>query len=426
LCFCVLSLLVPNLGAQEEHTFDLSEIKKKELQFGGFLEFRPLVFSLDREAQFYKLRFYEAAEEKTVSEYNFRALLNLDYQKGIFGTTIRLNSEISNSFFGWAQKTALFEAFLSVKPSISFQADFGKRRMKWGKGYAWNPVAFIDRPKNPNDPELALEGYVVLSLDYIKSFQGELKTFTFTPVLIPVSDTINSTFGDRKGLNVGGKFYFLFYDTDIDFLFLTGRSLPARYGMDFSRNISSNFEIHGEFAFVPAFSKMGFDSNGQIMEKKVSSTSVLLGSRYLTPTNITFIFEYLKNGSGYTSSEMDFFYSLIDSAYQLYVLNGDKSQLDILSGPATQSYRTFAPMKDYLYLRISQKEPWNIPYFFPAITSIMNLKDKSFSLAAELFYKPITNLEFRAKATALLGQRGSEFGEKQSDVRFEFRGRYYF
>jgi hypothetical protein len=33
--------------------------------------------------------------------------------------------------------------------------DAGKKVVKWGKGYAWNPVAFVDRPKNPEDPEEA-------------------------------------------------------------------------------------------------------------------------------------------------------------------------------------------------------------------------------------------------------------------------------
>jgi len=83
-------------------------------------------------------------------------------------------------------------------------------------------------------------------------------------------------------------------------------------------------------------------------------------------------------------------------------------------------------MQDYLYLRISQKEPWNILYFIPSLTGIFNLTDKSFSLTPELLYSPITNLELRAKITILVGKGGSEFGEKQNDFRLEFRGRYYF
>ena len=97
--------------------------------------------------------------------------------------------------------------------------------------------------KNPDDPDLALEGYIVATADYTKSFSGPLRTMTVTPVIIPVYDHINTDFGIRNNTNYAGKLYFLLYDTDIDFMFQKGNSRPSRYGMDFSRNITSNFEI---------------------------------------------------------------------------------------------------------------------------------------------------------------------------------------
>jgi len=83
-------------------------------------------------------------------------------------------------------------------------------------------------------------------------------------------------------------------------------------------------------------------------------------------------------------------------------------------------------MRDYLYLRVSQKEPFNILYFTPAITWIFNINDKSFSLSPELIYTGITNLELRLKASLITGQRDSEYGEKQNNYRAELRLRYYF
>ncbi|MFC2170106.1 hypothetical protein ACFLRM_06055, partial [Acidobacteriota bacterium] len=353
LCFILIFFLVLGISAQEEHTFDLSEIEKKAFQFGGYLEFRPVLLGLDRDSWFYKLKFYDLEEGEAIPEYNFNALLDASYEKRIIRAKIRMNTDITKSFSGWSYNTTLYEAFLSVKPSLSFHLDIGKKRMKWGKGYAWNPVAFIDRPKNPNDPELALEGYVVLSINYIKSFQGKLKTIAFTPVLIPVNEHINSTFGKPNQLNFGGKIYFLFYDTDIDLMFLSGGSGPARYGMDFSRNITSNFEIHGEFAYIPDYSKKVIHDDGGIGEEQYASINYLLGIRFLTMTNTTFFFEYFKNGNGYTFSEMRNFYSLIDQAYNIYLLTGDDGQLNFLDGAVSQAYRTFAPMQDYLHLRVS-------------------------------------------------------------------------
>jgi hypothetical protein len=84
------------------------------------------------------------------------------------------------------------------------------------------------------------------------------------------------------------------------------------------------------------------------------------------------------------------------------------------------------PTQDYLYLRVTQKEPFNILYFTPAITTIMNLNDKSLSISPELLYTGITNLELRLKAFGLVGRKGTDFGEKPNDYRVELRVRYYF
>jgi hypothetical protein len=93
---------------------------------------------------------------------------------------------------------------------------------------------------------------------------------------------------------------------------------------------------------------------------------------------------------------------------------------------AQGNYSRNTPMTDYLYLRISQKEPFDILYFTPAITWIVNLKDQSFSMTPEILYTGITNWEFRLKTFFILGGGNTEFGEKPNDFRIEFRARYYF
>ena len=58
-------------------------------------------------------------------------------------------------------------------------------------------MAFIDRPKDPDDPEVGMEGIFALSADYTKSFDGPLKTLSFTPVLLPVYDQSTPSSGRR-------------------------------------------------------------------------------------------------------------------------------------------------------------------------------------------------------------------------------------
>src|SRR4030042_4097882 len=112
---------------------------------------------------------------------------------------MRFNQDVNNTHQGLSSDGTIYEGFLSLKPSNSYSLDMGKKVFKWGKGYAWNPVSFIDRPKDPNDPDLALEGFWTLSGDYIRSFSGPLKTFSFTPVLLPVVTGINEDFAGGPG-----------------------------------------------------------------------------------------------------------------------------------------------------------------------------------------------------------------------------------
>jgi len=414
---------------EEEYKFEPSEIEKKPYYIGGYVELRPVLFILDRDSALYKLRFYNRDEGKTIEEYNGKLQIEGSYEKGIARLFVKTNFDLQYSYLGWDHnetKGMIYEGYLSLKPSDSLSFKFGKQTLLWGKGYAFNPVGFISRPKDPDDPELSLEGFVTASVDYIKSFNGPLKTFSITPVIFPVYEHINDDFGKINRLNFAGKLYFLLYDTDIDLIGLTGGSKTNRFGIDFSRNITSNFEIHGEFAFINNQTKKVMDSQGKISESKFDAKSYLLGIRYLTPWDTTFIFEYYRNGTGFTHLEMKDYFSFIDKGYEFFISKGNDSLLKKATNLTQGNYGRPNPMKDYLYLRISQKEPFNVLYFTPAITMIMNLNDKSLSLSPEFLYTGFTNWELRLKGTALIGQKGTEFGEKPNDYRIELRVRYYF
>ena len=422
----VYGLLILDFAIAEEYTFDISETEKKPYHIGGNLEFRPVFSGLDKDTSLYKLKFYNRDEGSAIEEYNAKLQLEGGIEKGILKLFVRTNTDYKKSYLGEDQKTIVHEGFLSIKPSSSLTIDIGKKTLRWGKGYAWNPVAFADRPKDPDDPEQSLEGFIVASADYIKTFQGPLKTFSFTPVLIPVYEHVNNTFGDISKLNFAGKLYFLFYDTDIDFIILTGGSKTMRYGTDFSRNLTTNFEIHGEFAFIDDYKKRFIDSNGNSFENDYDAKSYLMGIRYLTERETTYILEYYYNGTGFSSGEMRDYFGFINKGYDSYISTGSDALLQKALNNTEGNYGRMNPMRDYIYLRVSQKEPFDILYFTPSATVLLNVNDKSFSLSPELLYTGITNFELRLKASFLSGQRLSEYGEKQNDYRAELRARYYF
>jgi len=425
----VFVIFISSVSFGEEYKFDLSEIEKKPYHISGYLELKPSISWLDSDASLYKLRFFNRDEGKTIEEYNGKLQLEGSLEKGIARLFVRTNFDLKYSYLGWEHndpKGMIYEGYFSLKPSPSLTFKLGKQTLLWGKGYAFNPVAFVSRPKNPDDPELALEGFITASADYIKSFDGPLKTFSVTPVIFPVYEHINDDFGKINRINFAGKLYLLLYDTDIDLIGLTGGSKTNRFGIDFSRNITTNFEVHGEFAFINNQKMKAIDSLGKISESKFDAKSYLLGIRYLTTSDATFIFEYYRNGTGFTHLEMKDYFSFIDKGYDLFLSKGNDSLLKKASSVTEGNYGRSNPMKDYLYLRVSQKEPFNILYFTPAITGIMNLNDRSFSISPEFLYTGITNLELRLKATALVGQKGDEYGEKPNDYRIELRVRYYF
>jgi len=422
-----LFILLPALAyGEDQYKFDLSETEKKPYHFGGYVEFKPIVFWPDTNATQYKLNYYKRDPGGNTEEYNAKLQFEGSYEKEAARLYFKTNTDYKNYYFGESEHSNLYEGYASLKPSASLKVDAGKRTFKWGKGYAWNPVAFIDRPKDPNDPELALEGYIAVSADYIKSFEGPLKTISFTPVVLPVYDHINDNFGQSNNLNFAGKLYFLFYDTDIDLIVFTGGSKTTRYGLDFSRNITTNLEVHGEFAYTRDYQKNFIDSNGNSFLSEYDARSYLLGIRYLTTIYTTYILEYYHNAAGFTEGEMKNYNSFIDKGYQSYLSTGNDAVLQKAANLTTNTYGMPNPMSNYLYLRVSQQEPFDILYFTPAITGIWNVDDRSMTISPEVLYTRFTNWELRLKAMFLIGGKYSEFGEKQNDYRLEFRVGHYF
>jgi energy-coupling factor transporter ATP-binding protein EcfA2 len=136
---------------------------------------------------------------------------------------------------------------------------------------------------------------------------------------------------------------------------------------------------------------------------------------------LTWIAEYYRNGLGYAADELADFYRFADAALS----TGGAAAAKAAS--LTQAcYGRPNPGRDYLYLRTSAKEPFNWLYVTPALTAIVSLDDHSRSIAPELVYTGITNLELRGRAVFTQGERLTEFGEKPNRRRIEVYARWYF
>jgi len=428
LLFCLPTSL--RAGDGDEFTFELDEIEKKALQWGGYVELKYEHFAINSGTAMTRLGF-PGDPPATIDRFSPAVQLDGSYSTGNAGLNWLLKAGGSQDSFGWIDYADVYEAYGRIKPNQNSTIDLGKKAYKWGKGYAWNPVGFINRPKDPNDPQEALEGYITAELDLIKSFTGNdaLGNIALTTVLLPVYDSINDDFGSEDTLNLAAKLYFLYHNTDIDFLFFTGESRSSRFGADFSRNVTPNFEIHAEAAYTFAEKKTILYEDGSSRQQEENVFSGLLGLRYLTANELTAIIEYYHNGNGYTEEERTLFYRQFtdysDNTLQSDNLNSD-DLFQRIRELSLQGYGRPYVGRNYLYAKFSQKEPFAVLYLTTAVTTIVNLDDMSASFVPEITYTGFTNWEIRLRFSLLTGGSDTEYGEKQNKNRAEIRLRYFF
>ncbi len=428
LLFAALFFLTPgNLLADDEFSFDLDEIEKKPLQWGGFAELKFEHFDVNQSGALTRLN-YSEEPPTTIDRISSSLQIDGSYQAGITSFNWLLKAAVQQDNIGWIDFADIYETYGRIKPSGQATIDIGKQAYKWGKGYAWNPVGFINRPKDPNNPQESLEGYITGELDLIKSFAGSnsIGNVALTTVVLPVYDEINDKFGAEDNINLAAKLYMLYRDTDIDLVAYTGNSRTSRFGVDFSRNITTNFEIHGEAAYISDEKKIVLQNDNTTRQESDDVYRALLGIRYLSKNNLTTIIEYYYNGGGYSEDERTRFFQKVDAG----AIELDTTENNALLQQARElSLRGYGKPyigRNYLYTRFTLKEPFNILYFTPGLTAIVNLDDQSASITPEFSYTGFTNWEMLLRFALLTGGSFTEFGEKLTDNKVELRLRWFF
>jgi hypothetical protein len=423
----LIFILPGTLQADDGFTFELEEIEKKPIEWGGYIELKCEHLDINQAGALTTLNFQEDPPT-TIDRISPGLQIDGSYVTDITSFKWLLKAGGMQDNFGWSDFADIYMAYGSIKPYQNSTLDLGKKTYKWGTGYAWNPVGFINRPKDPNDPQEALEGYITGELDLIKSFlhHDSLDNIALTTVLLPVYNSINDQFGAENNINLAAKLYLLYKNTDIDFLLYTGNSRSNRFGADFSRNITTNFEIHAEAAYIDNKKRILLQEDGTTEQEKNNVFSYLLGLRYLTATDLTAIIEYYHNGNGYTAEQRDLFYSRG---------NNDALQIDNQENNfffqhtrelSLHGYGRAYVGRNYLYAKFTQKEAFAVLYFTPGLTTIINLDDRSASITPEISYSGFTNLEIRLRFSLLTGGSFTEFGEKQNKNKVELRLRCFF
>lgn len=414
--FVILIMFQSVLTAQEEDIYAKEEPK---LEWNGNLDIKYSLLHMNQNSAVYKLQFFSNPTSGTLSQYRLEPYLNAEYKTGDLGFYLKTHA----TYYSDNESAVnLFEAYGKYNLSFNAMIQAGKRVYNWGKGYAFNPVGFVNSVKDPENPELSQAGLLSANAEYIKSFSSEaLQSLALQFIVIPPDNLISGKYGELKSTAFAFKSYFLLWDTDIDLMVYYHKENPKRYGFDFSRNIQENIEIHGEYSYnqsVPHF----YIENNMAVGEEVNTSSYLIGLRYLSETNTTIIAEYYYNGTGLTKSEFGNYNSFLTNSAS----SNDAAVIKQALGVSQSYFKNNTLMQTYLYLKVTQPEPFDWLYFTPSVYTIYNLADKSFLVSGTLNYKPVTNIEFILWPTLLIGKDDSEYGSKQIKEKVELWMRVFY
>ena len=353
LCIIWLTIL-----SADDYDFNFDEIEVTPYEYSGYIKG--------------EMKNLKTVKDTTFNSYLGEVQLKFKYTKDAFS----LNSEFKGDYAyvddSDDTKLTVNQLFVNYKADHNNNVAIGKKSLKWGKGYFFNPVAFLDRKKNPDDPEASKEGFIMANYKYNKSYVGDLKNFSLDVIYLPTSDDINEDYSTDETSNIALKAYFLYLDTDIDFIYLFSNKDKDKVGVDFSKNIQTNFEIHGEFAY---------EIDGY--------HSYLLGLKYLTSSELTITSEYM-----YQSEKLSIKVPFYD--------------------------------KQYLVNRFSQKEPIDILYLSIYYKNMLNLEDYSYKNTFGILYNFRNNLNLDVSYNKNDGKHDSEFGRKFVSDNFWTKVVYYF
>ena len=375
--FLVLLLLGNWVIYADDYSFDMERIEVKSFEYSGYLRSEYKYQNLNQDSPLYTLlNRSDHAQEASLNEALFRFTQYKDDLKLIGALSARYdNIDGANQ-----DRFTLYQLYMHSKLSINHAIGIGKKTLKWGTGYFFNPAAFLDRPKDPTQPENAYEGYIMAYYTYNKSFDTDLKNLKLDLIYMPTTAQLNDDFYATHSSNLAMKLYLLYLDTDISLIYLYNDALKDKLGVTFSRNMATYFEVHGEYA------------------KEIDGYySYLLGLKYVTKSDITLTSEYYYASEGFTQEE-------------------------IVSSIKLPSFCA----KSYFINKFSKKEPLGIVYASIYFRDILNTEDHSRLDTLGFIYTFKNNLEIDFSYNLNSGSIESEFGKKMVSNFAWLKATWYF
>ena len=219
----------------DEFTFDSAEFEKRAFEFSGYLEQKEEGLKMRSDSPGYKLAYPGDAQRnhllRNTTTLELSGKLNFDpVVVDVRAQAFHAADQLASA----SDRGTVMDGGVRWSTSPGLTVDVGKRVQRWGKGYAWSPVGFIERPKDASDPQSSREGFVMAGAEWTKSLSGSVSAVGLSGFIVPTDgSSLNKDFGREEDLNPAAKLYLLAWDTDIDLLWRGKGAKPQSLGVDF-------------------------------------------------------------------------------------------------------------------------------------------------------------------------------------------------
>ena len=317
---------------------------------------------------------------------------------------------------------AVRELALDVSLGEALDLVVGKKILKWGTGYAFNPTGVVEPQRSPSDPSDRLNQNDGRNLVSLTAFFGKT---SLTAVYLNDARYANSSLQWGKN-ELALRAYSFLGGLDISLIGHYSEGDRLELGANSSYVIGDNLELHGEILgkkgssalFHPIVSS---DNPGQIFDSypyvplyadsREIFLKTLLGGQYTLENGLNLALEYYHNAECLSVQEWKRWMNFVK--FQDAVQSGAvpvspdlivPSRMNLLWSLLTLSTR--GTMRDYLFARGAYSDDtWGCEVIF-----FMNANDQSIVAIPTLTWKASVSFSFYLRYTAYAGRDGSEFG----------------
>jgi hypothetical protein len=342
---------------------------------------------------------------------------------GYGGLTTSLNVDASTDNLHSSDYTcALRELALDVSLTDEFDVTIGKKILKWGPGYAFNPTGVVEPQRSPSDPSDRLGQNEGRKLVSATAFLGKNSlTFVYINNIQYRSSAWywnDPEFAFRAYTFIDG------FDLSLIGHYKEGDRLET--GMNYAKVLGDNLELHGEvlvkqgtsaeyhqviftdhteqlFSSYPYVAP--YDRSNRIFYK------LLLGGQYTFESGINIVLEYYHDAEGLSKIEWKRWMKFVkfQNSIQQGLIAAPPGVLEASRYNLLWALQTLSPrgaMSDYMFAR----EYYSTGGWSFECLQFLNALDFSLVVIPSVTYTISEHLALTGRWTSFLGDSDSEFG----------------